>query len=250
MNRTTALVAAAAILLAAGLAGPLQRHFGAPADPAKAQQKRLEAEEAELRRELVREREGIVATMRERLANGDPHGAMKAGARYHALGDPEINGLYGEAAQRVGFQQRIDEVRRIIGAKCTPLAARIAAAQFMRNFARVDEKASLDGLVLARLPDADARPAILAVVAKPRSAAAGGDDPLSRAHAFHRARVHDYDAIALQLEPLPEGIVCAWRAKGPVSVEGRRRDVTLDFWLAPMPAGQSLDFEVLAYSAR
>ena len=244
------MLAAAVVLLAAGLAGPALRHFNAAPDPARQQERRVEAEQATLRKELIRDRDVVLATMRERLQRGDPQGAMSAATRFHALGDPEINALYEQAAQRVSFEQRLDEVRRVVEAKCTPLAARIAATQFMRTFARVDADTDLDALVFTRLADSEARPAITAVVAKPRGGAPQGDDPVSRTHATHRARLHDYDVVALRSDPLPERILCAWRATGAVDVGGQRRAVTLDFWLAPTPFGQSLDFEPLVYSVR
>jgi hypothetical protein len=250
MTRTTLLWVAAAVLLAAGLAGPVLRHVNAPPDPVKEQRKRVDAEQAALRQEFARDRDRLLATMRERLQAGDAQGALSAAARFHALGDPEVNALYAEAAERESMRQRIDAVRAIVEAKCTPLAARIAATQFLRRFASLGEDANVDRLAFERLRDAEARPAVLAVIAKPRSPVAQGDDPVSLAHAAHRARLHDYDAAALQSDRWPEGIVCAWRASGPVVAGGRQRTITLDFWLAPMPVAQSLDFEALRYSAR
>ena len=250
MNRASLLFAAAAVLLAIGAAGPLMRYLNPPDDPAAQQAARLDAEHASLRAELAQDRARVVAEMQERLAAGDAQGVLARGARFHVLKDREINDLYAKAAEQQSFQRRVEEVRALIMTQCEPAAAGEGARHFLQEFAGAGAGVSLETLKLSRLPDAQARPAIVALVAKPSSGVAAGDDVLARAHAEHRARLHAYDAVALQLEPLPEGIVCAWRLEGPVRVQERERAIALDFWLAPNVAANRLDFEAFAYTVR
>ncbi len=251
MKRSTLLLAAAALLLAAGIGGPLLRSFRppqVPVSPAAEGKQRLADELSALRKEFLRDSEQVLARMRDQLARGDSASAMALGARYRRVGDTELDALYKEAVDRERYRQRLAEVRDLMARQCQPLGARTAAIQFLRSYAVLAEGASVEKLILIRLQDTDVHSQIVDLITpQARVAKPSGDDPVSKARAVHRARLHPIDAVALQSNPPPAGIVCAWRLEGPIAASRQR--IRLDFWLAPAPTAKSLDFEPLVYAA-
>ncbi|MEP7275835.1 MAG: hypothetical protein ABI812_05720 [Betaproteobacteria bacterium] len=249
-----ALLAVAAVLLTAGLYGPIKRSYEARAKAeAIAELKaRVESERRERTAELAANRTEILARIRGQLERREFAAAMNGAARYAAAGDPELRTLFLQAAGSESARQRFDVYRATVERGCNEASAREA---FARLLAAAPDAPDSPGplqngaLRFTHLTGESARGPVQARVRaapQPEVHPAASAPWIERARDEHQPRlVPDY-ASGL-LSESANAIICMWRIEGERRGTPANAAFALDLWLSAAPDGKDFIPVPLAY---
>jgi hypothetical protein len=248
---------AAAALLVAGAAGPIQRAIDERTRAAelRARFEQLKQERASLETEFAGRRDEIVAQLREHLQSGRYADAMTGAARYVALGDPEVRDIHRKAAREVSLQQAIARYRALAQSQCTEEVAKDRLAHLL-DAERVDGKPrppiEYAGMALARVRGDEASKAVLARLQAPHpkeGALAADADWITRVRAHNIVQpMPDYlSALATKSA---QDLLCVWRVDATRQERARPVRFTMLLWLAPSRDGNTLVAEPIVYDER
>jgi hypothetical protein len=264
-RRLVLVLVVVAALLALALAGPVQRHLERRDREARQREaaELVARERATAAEHFLRDRERIMADLRERLARQDYVGVLKASAPYGGVADEEFRALYREAAQAQSRVVRGDQYAAVVARDCDEPGARAAVrrvlgavgtgASFPPDAPSHVERVGADEarrIVLSRLREpppvdhAHARPS-----AGAPAAPAPAGDWITRMRDEHRGRILP-DYLGFLHSPRGDEVVCVWRASGDRTEDGRALRYVLDLWLVPSPDLKGTTADVAAYSER
>jgi hypothetical protein len=266
-----ALLAVAAALLVAGLAGPIRRGLEERERAQKARDiaQQVASERAEASARFNANRAQIIAQLRGLVERGEYVEALRVAAPFGAIPDQELRDLYKEAAGAESQRQRRMHYSQLVERDCNEGFAR---QQIARLFATVPEGSRPDAperlvrivgteatqRVLARMREpawVEPRPAGQPGAAAPATTDAAHADParprdwVAVMRDDHRARLLP-DYLGFVLSPNADPVICVWRAEGGRRAGDRVLRYTLDAWLAPSPDLKGLVADPAVYGER
>jgi len=284
LNRTArfSLLAVAAALLVAGLAGPMRRAMEQREKVRAAAELRekVEADRVVRAGEYVTRREQVLADARAAIDRRDYAAALKVVSPYAGVPDESLRELFREAAGAESVRQRTEAMVALIARDCTEAnvrdqvgamlekavepgvtgepprtALRLAGAEArevvlsrMREpvHAERPREATAAG---ASIPQAPAAAPTPGAVAAPAAASNAPVDWITRMRENHRARpLRDY--LGMVYSPSAQDVMCVWRIEGRRHQDVRTFAYTIDVWMAPTPDGKGLAADPVRYVER
>jgi hypothetical protein len=276
LNRTArfSLLAVAAALLVAGLAGPVRRAMEQreKAQAAAEMREKVEADRVVRAGEYVTRRDQVLADARAAIDRRDYGAALKIVSPYAGVPDESLRELFREAANAESVRQRTEAMVALVTRDCNEANVRDQVGAMLekavdpgvtgeppRNAVRLTGVEARE-VVMARLrepvhPDRLADPKAggvaasgAAPVASPAPPAAAVDW-VTRMRENHRARpLRDY--LGMVYSPSAQDVMCVWRVDGIRRQDVRTYAFTIDVWMAPTPDGKGLAADPVRYVER
>ena len=278
-----ALLAVAAALLVAGLAGPVRRALDdrerhrAAASLAE----QVARENAAIAADYATNRDKVLAEVRALIDRGEAKQAMALAGRYVPVGDAAVRELHREAANAESLRQRGEMYRALVRSDCAEAAVLGRVAKMLA--ASVEPGVTVGATLTAtRLTGLEARETVLARLRepadperedtlRPRGAATppsadagkpaeatpqrnvpvmkGPVDWVTRMRQDNRARpLPDY--LGMVYSPIAGDVMCVWRIGGRREHGSRSFAFTMDVWMAPAPDSKSLTADPVRYVER
>jgi hypothetical protein len=276
LNRTArfSLLAVAAALLVAGLAGPVRRAMEQREKVRAAAELRekVEADRVVRAGEYVTRREQVLADARAAIDRRDYATALKVVSPYAGVPDESLRELFREAAGAESVRQRTEAMSALVARDCNEANVRDQVGAML-------EKAVDPGVTgepprtAVRLTGVEARDVVLARLREPPHPdrlvdprVAGGPAPgaapdarptpppapvdwVTRMRENNRARpLPDY--LGMVYSPSAQDVMCVWRVEGIRRQDVRTFAFTIDVWMAPKPDGKGLAADPVRYVER